>query len=254
LLLDHGAGGDDQGYAQLVGAEAVVEIFQGLIQDVGLADIGEVGAGFIDDGVQAIEVQWCAAAIRLYHADTAGRCLGGRRQGRLGGALARLLFPVDNIIAGDLVLAGTHQRQLYLILHIFDVNSTARGHATFEGGRDQIGQPGYRFMNTAGGRCSTAFHREEGLGDRYRNFAGLKWHHGAVALDNPQLPRCRGGYTAADCCRFPGCGGCVGGGAALAGLCLHVFSGLLAPGLIFLGLPLLFLGYTSRVLKCHTPP
>ncbi len=39
LLFDHGAGGDDQGRAQLILADAVVEILQGLVQNFGFADI-----------------------------------------------------------------------------------------------------------------------------------------------------------------------------------------------------------------------
>ena len=167
LLLDHGAGGDNQGRAQLRRGHAVVQVFQRLIEDPGLTHITQVETGFADDGVDTVQVQRCAAAVRLNDVDIARRGLGRRRQCLLGGALAGLLLPVDDVIPGDFVLAGAHQRQLDLVLDILDVDGAARGHTSLEGGGDLFGQAGDGFMDAAGGGGCAALHRQEGLGDRH---------------------------------------------------------------------------------------
>ena len=142
---------------------------------------------------------------------SAGGGLGGGGQGLLGGAFACLFFPVDHVIPGDLVLTGAHQGQLHLVLHILDVDGAAGGHATLEGGGDQLGQLGHGFMDAAGGRGGAAFHSEKGLGNGHCDLAGLKRHHGAIALDDAQLPRCGGGDAAADVA--DSCGGVVASAA-----------------------------------------
>ncbi len=198
LLLDHGAGGDDQGRAQLVLADAVVKILQGLVQDFGFADIGQPEAGLVDNGVQAVEVQRRAAAVCLYDSDIASGCLGGGGQGLLGGAFARLLFPVDHIIPRNFVFARTHQGQFHLVLYVLDMDSPAGGHAALECGHYQFGQFGHGFMDAAGRCCRAALHREKCLGDGHRYLAGLKGDYGAIALDDPQLSGSGGGDSAAD--------------------------------------------------------
>ena len=65
----------------------------------------------------------------------------------------------------------------------------ARGHAAFEGRDDLRGQVGNRFMNAAAGSSGATFHSQEGLGDRYRDFAVFKRDHGAIAFNDSQLTR-----------------------------------------------------------------
>ena len=78
LLLDHGARGDHQGCTEFVGSDAVVEILQRLIENLGFADIGEVCAGLCDDCMQTVEVQRGPGAVCLNYRDIAGSFLGGR--------------------------------------------------------------------------------------------------------------------------------------------------------------------------------
>ena len=197
LLLDHGARGDHQRCAQLVCRDTVVQVLQGLVEDAGFADIGQVRAGFADDGVQAIQVQGRPAAVRLHDVDVAGGRLGGGRQGLLGSALACLLLAVDDVVAGDLVFAGSHQRQFDLVLYVLDVDGATGGHATLEGGGDLLGQLGHGFVDAAGRGRGAAFNGEECLGDGHGDLARLKGHDGAVTLDDAQLARRSRGYFAA---------------------------------------------------------
>ena len=224
LLFDHGARGDDEGGAQLVGGHAVVEVLQRLVENFRLADVGEIGAGLADDGVQAAQVQGLRRAVGLYHVDAVGGGLRRLGQVLLGGALAGALLAVDHVVAGDLVLAGAHQGQFHLVLDVLDVDRAARGHAALEGGAHLLGEPGDRLVDTAGRSRGAALDSEEGLGDGHGDLAVLEGDDRPVALDDPQLPRCRGGDIAADSRSGGGGGGAFGGGTVLVDLCLHVFS------------------------------
>jgi hypothetical protein len=88
-------------------------------------------------------------------------------------------------------------------------------------------------MYSAGGRGSAAFYGQKCLGNGNANFAGLKGHHSAIALDNAQLTGCGGcqGTAVSTCCL--GWVARSDGGAALIGLCLHVLSEVPALGFIW---------------------
>ena len=88
------------------------------------------------------------------------------------------------------MLAGTHERQLYLILNIFNVHGAARGHATLECCHDLLGELCHCLMNAAAGRRCSPFYRQEGFGDSHGNLAVFKGDHGAVSFYDPELARC----------------------------------------------------------------
>ena len=74
-------------------------------------------------------------------------CAGGVFAG-LFGAQSGVLFPVDHIVASNLVFPGAHQRQFHLVLDVFNVDGATRRHAALEDGADLIGELGHGFMDT----------------------------------------------------------------------------------------------------------
>ena len=59
----------------------------------------------------------------------------------------RTLFAVENVGTRYFLLAVTHQCEFDLVLDIFDMDGPTRGHPALEGGRDLVGQLGYRLVD-----------------------------------------------------------------------------------------------------------
>ncbi|MCY1421353.1 hypothetical protein D9M71_370040 [compost metagenome] len=117
-----------------------------------------------------------------------GRLLGGGA----GGAFLGAFVAVDHVVAGDLLLAGTHQGQFDLVLDFFDVDGAARRHATLEGGGDLFGQAGHGVVDARRGGGGAAFNCEERFGDGDGDLVVGVGDDSAVTLDHAQLAR-RGG-------------------------------------------------------------
>src|SRR5690606_41821305 len=84
-------------------------------------DFSQAVAGFTDDGLQATQIQRALAAVGLDDA-TARVRLGDLAADAGVLALLGAGFAVDHVVAGDLLLAGTHQGQLDLVLDFLDVD------------------------------------------------------------------------------------------------------------------------------------
>jgi hypothetical protein len=108
-------------------------------------------------------------------------------------ARAGALLAVEHVVAGHLVLAGAHQRQLHLILNVFDVDRAAGREAALEGGADLTGELCHQLADARRGCRGAAFHRQERLGHGQSDLVVGVGHHGAVALDDLELPWGRGG-------------------------------------------------------------
>ncbi len=147
--------------------------------------LGQAVAGFADNGAQAAHVQRLTAAVGQGHADA--RVGIGRGGGLTLLTLTGVLFAVQYVAAGDLLLTGTHQGQFDLVLDFFDVQGAAGGQATLEDGADGIGQIINGLTDTRGRRSLAAFHGQKGLGHGDADFVVGVGHQGAVALDNAQL-------------------------------------------------------------------
>jgi hypothetical protein len=117
--------------------------------------------------------------------------------GRFGRGVRRTLLgtriTVDHVVAGDFLLAGTHQGQFDLVLDFFDVDGAARWHATLEGRGDLFGQAGHGVMDSRRGGGGAALNCEERLGDGDGDFVIGVSHDSAVTLDHAQLARRGGG-------------------------------------------------------------
>ncbi len=110
-----------------------------------------------------------------------------------GGALLGALVTVDHVVAGDFLLAGTHQGQLDLVLDFFDVDGATRWHATLERGSDLLGQARDGVVDARRGSGGAAFNCEERLGDGHGDLVVGVGDDSAVALDHAQLARSGGG-------------------------------------------------------------
>ncbi|CRM96418.1 hypothetical protein [Pseudomonas sp. 22 E 5] len=114
-----------------------------------------------------------------------GRCVHGTF---LGARIA-----VDHVVAGDFLLAGTHQGQFDLVLDFFDVDGAARRHATLEGRGDLFGQAGNGVVDARRSGSGAAFNCEKRFGDGDGDFVIGVRNDSAVTLDHTQLARCGSG-------------------------------------------------------------
>ena len=214
LTLDQGTRGHHQGGVDVGLLDAVVQVLQGFFLDQRAIDFFEAFAGFGDDGVQAAQIQRRQAAVGALDADA--RVGIDRYVDRAALALLAARFTVDHVVAGDFLLAGTHQGQFDLVLDFFDVDGAAGGHAALEGGGDLLGQARHGVMDARRGGGIVAFHCEKRLGDGDGDLVIGVGDDCTVALDHAQLARRSGGQVQR----------AVGGVRVLAnGLVLHGVSG-----------------------------
>ncbi len=82
------------------------------------------------------------------------------------------------------MVAAAHQGQLYVVLHVLDVEGAALGARAQQRANDGVGQGFDGFANA--GRCRTlwATHREKGFGDSNGNFLRRKRHHITAAAND----------------------------------------------------------------------
>ena len=106
---------------------------------------------------------------------------------RLLGALPGALVAVDDVVAGDLVLAGAHQGQLDLVLDVLDVNRASAGQPPRQGGDDLLGQFPHPVVHAARGGGTAPLHRQEGLGHGDHDLVGVEVGHLAVAANDLDL-------------------------------------------------------------------
>jgi hypothetical protein len=119
----------------------------------------------------------------------------GLRFGRPGGgALLGALLAVQHVVARDLVLAGAHQRQLDLVLDVLDVHRAATGHVAGQRLHHLRGQRLHRLVDARAGGGIAAFHGQEGLGQGQLDLAGIEGRDLAVAADDLEAARGRGGH------------------------------------------------------------
>jgi hypothetical protein len=89
-----------------------------------------------------------------------------------------------HIGARDIVLAGTHQRQLDLILHVFDVEGAAGRLAAHQRCHDHLRELLDQLAHARRCRALPAVDGEEGLGHRDRDLRRLETDHCAIAADD----------------------------------------------------------------------
>ena len=187
LFLDQRARGHQQGSADVGDTDAVVQVLERLAQDALGIHFREPRTGFLQHHLDALQRQRAGAAV--FQRDANIRHLGHLRQFRLGalGADAGTLFAVQDVVARDALLAAAHQRQLHLVLDIFDVDGAAGGHAALERAGDLCQQLVDHLADTRTGGCGAAFDRQKCLGHGHGDLGGIEGHDLAVALDDADL-------------------------------------------------------------------
>ena len=183
ILLDECARRQDDAFSHLVHRHAFVQILERRFQDALGLDVGESLAGALHQLLQPREIE------RPRHAllDDVDR---SRRGVALGAfllfvrALLRPLLAVEHVRARDLVLAAAHQRQLDLILDLFDVNRAALGLAAHQRGHDVIGELRGQLAHAGRRGALAAVDGEERLGHRDRDLRGLEADDRTIAADD----------------------------------------------------------------------
>ena len=127
--------------------------------------------------------------------DTFSSGLWFRWKLHLGVTLLSTRFSVNHVVPCNFMLATTHQFQLYLVLNVFNVQRTARGHTSLEGRNDLRRQIGDGFMDPTARRRGSPFNCQESLGDRHGDFAVFKRYDCSVSFDHAQLTGCRCGQS-----------------------------------------------------------
>ena len=115
------------------------------------------------------EVFWVAGAVALIglasrYSPWAARLR--RPFDLLLGAFFHPLGAIQDVGAGDVMFARTHQRQFHLVLHILDMESAARRLTAQQRAHHVVGQLLDQFTHPGGRGAVAAIDRQEGLGHR----------------------------------------------------------------------------------------
>ena len=110
--------------------------------------------------------------------------MGRDRRRNLAGTLLCPLFAIQDIGAGDLMVAATHEAQLNVVLHVFNMKSTTAGARAHQGTGDLVGQRLYRFAHAGRRRSLGSVNRKKSLHQSNSNFVGLKRYNCAIAPDD----------------------------------------------------------------------
>ncbi len=184
LGLDVAPGRHHQRELDLVLRDAVVTGAEGLVEDQLGVDRVEAVGRLRHDHAQPVDVQRCGAAVG--GADSDRGPLGDTGWVGRGAGLGALLS-VEDVRAGNLVLAGAHQRQLDLVLDVLDLDAAAGVTAAGQGVDDPAGQVGHQVADPVSGAGLGALDGEERLGHGDRDLGMIERGAAAVAADDGQL-------------------------------------------------------------------
>ncbi|MNJ61242.1 hypothetical protein D3C77_570210 [compost metagenome] len=101
-----------------------------------------------------------------------------------GGALLRALLAVQDVGAGNIMLARAHQRQFDLVLDVFNMEGAAVGAVAHQGVHGLAGQVLDQFTHTGGRGALATVDGQEGLGHGDGDLAGFKPNHRAIAAND----------------------------------------------------------------------
>jgi len=182
IALDQRARGQHDALAHLVHRDAVVEVLQRRLEDTLRADAGEALAGFLDEGGEALEVEWLRHAVVD---DDDLDCLGFAALLRfLVRALLRAPLAVKHVGARDFVLAATHEHELDLVLDFLDVDRAAFRLALHQRGDDGVGELHDLVAHARARRTVAAVDGEKRLGHGDGDLGRLEADDRAIAADH----------------------------------------------------------------------
>ena len=144
IFFDEGTRRQDGCFEHFFHGHTIVQIAHGLSDDgFGVYISAQALARRADARAQFFHVQHLALSA-VYHMQN--RVHWGRRRG-LACALLRPLLAVQDIGAGNLMVAATHQAQLNMVLHIFNMEGAAAGARAHQCPGDLMGQCLYRLAH-----------------------------------------------------------------------------------------------------------
>ncbi len=187
-------GRQDESGGQLVFGDAVVGVFQRVVEHGLCVHAVDAFTGLGDHALQTVTIQLGRGAVLEADLDITGRGCGNvlAAFGGLGCALVGTLFTVEHVGAGHLVLARAHERQLDVVLDVFDMHSAAARQAAGDALNHLLGDVLHGLADARGGRPLLAFHVDEGLGDGQLDLGGIKGRDLAVTTDDLVRARLRG--------------------------------------------------------------
>jgi hypothetical protein len=107
----------------------------------------------------------------------------GFRLGLLG-AFLRASVAVQNVGAGDVVVAPAHQAQFHLVLHVLDVERAAARAGSHQRAHDCLRQHVHGLAHAGRRGALRAVHGKEGLHHGDGNLVRLERNHGAIAAND----------------------------------------------------------------------
>ena len=195
VFFYQGARRENGCFEHLFHRHTVVQIAHGLCEDrLGLHTGTQTLTRGANACAQLVHVQDLALSA-VHHVQD--RVLRGHRHG-LTRAFLRPLLPVEHIGAGNLMLAATHQAQLNMVLHIFNMEGAAAGARTHQCPGDLVGQCLHRLAHAGGCRALGSMNRKKGLHQRNGDLVGLKRYDCAIAANDLVMRQ----GTRSQCCSF----------------------------------------------------
>ncbi len=202
LRLYFGAGAHYQRRRDVFFRDAVEQVAQGFLIDKLFVDIFQIPAGLGDDLLHSLLVQRPAAAILGRDLQLGGFCSILLLR---FGAQTGMLFTVQDVGAGDFVMAIAHQGQFHLVLDILDMHGAAAGQTPGQRRFHLVAQFRDGFMDAAAGGGIAAFDGQKGLGDGDVDFFHIEGRHLAVAAYDADLTGCYRLYFSSAAGRFGRC-------------------------------------------------
>ncbi|MNS68751.1 hypothetical protein D3C72_1020390 [compost metagenome] len=178
----------DGGLEHFVDGDAVVQVLDRFLQDgFAVDEFGQAFAGGDDGRAQFSQVQRTAHAgvghvQHVFHGRGGGLFLAFGGSG--GGALLRALLAVQDVGAGNIMLARAHQRQFDLVLDVFNMEGAAIGAVANQGADGLAGQRFDQFADARGRGALSTVDGQEGLGHGDGDLAGFKPNHRAIAAND----------------------------------------------------------------------
>ena len=179
LPLNPAAGRHDQSRQHVFLGDAVIKVGQGIVHQGITVNALQPCGGLLHLQFHQAQIQRSNLATGLFH-----RQMGVRLNRRMAGALAGMLFPIQDVGAGHLLFFGPHQGQFHLILDVFDMYLATSLQATANRLDNLVGHPVYRVIDTRGTGGGVALNCEEGFGYGDADLRGVEAHKRAVALDD----------------------------------------------------------------------
>ena len=182
VFLKKRAGGEDCRLVHLFHRHAVVQVPQGgFHDDVGGRDALQAHAGRLQEAHEPLRIQRLADA-GLGDVDRIdGRLLLGDLLLR---ARAGPILAVQHIGAGNVVLARTHQRELHLVLDVFNMEGAAGGLAPHQRTDHRVCQSCNELAHAGRTGALAAVDGQERLGQRDGDLGGFEADDRSVATDD----------------------------------------------------------------------